>query len=235
MNRRIDPLGKALIKFYETGEEQKIKVYSKDVEPEEYRASYFFRTYSEMPEQEKRALKLCKGKVLDVGAGAGCHSLYLEEKGFDVTSIDTSPGCIEVMHAQGVENAQLRDIMDVKGKFDTILLLMNGIGLAGKLHNVSNFLQHLKGLLNPGGQILADSSNIFHLYEELDGNELLELGKDYLGEIQFQFGYGKERSTWFSWLYLDDKTFREMAILNDFDFELLFKSLDNAYLARLGV
>lgn len=211
-----------------------IKVYSKDVSPEEYRASYFFRSYTEMPEQEKRALAQCKGKVLDVGAGAGCHSLYLMEQGFDTKPIDTSEGCVEVMKNQGVTQAEVKDIMKMKGEgFDTILLLMNGIGLSAKLKSVPHFLKHLKGLLNPGGQILADSSNIFHLYEELDADELLDLDKGYLGEIEFQFGYQRERGPWFSWLYLDDKTFSELAHRSGFKFEMLFKSLDHSYLAKL--
>lgn len=230
-----DPLGKALVNFYESGAEQLIKVYSKDVSPEEYRASYFFRTYAEMPEQEKRALAHCKGKILDVGAGAGCHSKYLMEKGFEVTSIDTSEGCVQVMQQQGIEGAQVKDIMSLKNEgYDTILLLMNGIGLSTKLKQVPHFLDHLKGLLNPGGQILADSSNIFHLYEELDANEILDLEKEYLGEIEFQFGYQKQRGPWFSWLYLDDKTFAEVAHRQGFKYELLFKSLDHSYLARLS-
>ena len=229
-----DPLGKALVNFYESGEEQMIKVYSKDVSPEEYRASYFFRNYTEMPEQEKRALTHCKGRVLDVGAGAGCHSKYLQGKGFTTLPIDTSEGCIQVMEEQGVIGAQVKDIMKMKGEgFDTILLLMNGIGLSAKLKSVPHFLTHLKGLLNPGGQILADSSNIFHLYEDLDADELLDLDKGYLGEIEFQFGYRNERGPWFSWLYLDDKTFAELAHQSGFQFEMLFKSLDHSYLVKL--
>lgn len=229
-----DPLGEALVNFYESGEEQMIKVYSKDVSPEEYRASYFFRNYAEMPEQEKRALAQCRGKILDVGAGAGCHSKYLIEQGLHVTSIDTSEGCVDVMQRQGMSEAKVKDIMLLKNEgYDTILLLMNGIGLSTKLKQVPHFLTHLKGLLNPGGQILADSSNIFHLYDELNADEILDLEKDYLGEIEFQFGYQKQRGPRFSWLYLDDKTFAELAHRAGFKFDMLFKSLDHSYLARL--
>ncbi|MGB0430607.1 MAG: class I SAM-dependent methyltransferase [Bacteroidia bacterium] len=228
-----DPLGKALLKYLNTGEEQKLTVYSNEVHTDEYKASYFFRHLSEMPLQETKALALCKGNVLDAGAGAGCHSILLQEKGFDVTAIDTSIGAVETMNLRGVSNAICQSIYDHKGQYDTILMMMNGIGLAGKLKNVSSLLKHLKTLLKPGGQILADSSDIYHLYESFDADEFLNLNKDYLGEVEFKFEFEKEFSNWFNWVYLDHKTFKEQAIQAGFKYNLIFPVKTSGYLAQL--
>lgn len=228
-----DPLGNALQNYFDTGEEQILKVYSKDVSPDEYKASYFFRKYPEMPVHEQKALALCKGKVLDVGAGAGCHSLWLQEKGIDVKSIDISEGCVAVMMKQGLHNVGLEPILLHEGQYDTILLLMNGIGLAGKLKNLPSFLQHLKSLLKRGGQILVDSSDILHLYGDLDADELMDFDKDYLGEVDFQFSYKMRRGSWFSWLYLDERTFKENALRAGFNFQIIYTKKELGYLAKL--
>ncbi|MFY0673171.1 MAG: methyltransferase [Bacteroidia bacterium] len=228
-----DPLGKALFKYHETGEEQKLKVFSQDVHTDVYKASYFFRDIEEMPELEIDALKMCKGRILDVGAGAGCHSIWLQNKGFDVTAIDTSAGAVDTMKARGVKNAINESIYDHNESYDTILMLMNGIGLSGKLRLVGNLLNKLKSLLNTGGQILTDSSDIFHLYNSLDSDDLLNLEKDYLGEVSFQFEYNGEKSDWFDWIYLDQRTFKEVATNSGFSFKIVATDSSKAYLAHL--
>lgn len=228
-----DPLGNALLEYYNTGEEQKLKVHSRDVHTDIYKASYFFRDFEEMPLLEKKALKMCKGKVLDVGAGAGCHSTWLQQKGFDVTAIDTSPGAVETMNQRGVAKGFCESIYDHNGEYDTILMLMNGIGLAGKLKNVGTLLQKLKRLLKADGQILTDSSDIFHLYDSLDGDDLLNFEKEYLGEVSFQFENKGIRSNWFDWIYLDQRTFREIATSVGFKFEVVDNDSTKAYLAHL--
>src|SRR5690606_21671694 len=122
---------------------------------------YLFRSYDEMPAIEQKALDLAKGNILDVGCGAGSHSLYLQEKGFDVLGIDTSEGAIEVCKLRGLQKAECIDFLTLDNKqFDTILLLMNGTGIFQNLDNTSKYLQHLKSLLNPKGQILIDSSDL---------------------------------------------------------------------------
>jgi hypothetical protein len=110
---------------------------------------------------------------------------------------------------------------------------MNVIGLAGKLKNLSVFLNQLKGLLKPNGQILTDSSDIFHLFESIDSDQMLEFEKDYLGEVEFQFSYKKERGPWFKWLYLDERTFREYAEKSGFHFEVIWSKKNAGYLTRL--
>ncbi|MBI1185470.1 methyltransferase domain-containing protein [bacterium] len=230
-----DPLGKALLRYFETGEEQLIQVLSKDFSPDVYKASYFLRSFTEMPVQEQKALALCCGKILDAGAGSGSHSLWLQQKGFDVTAIDTSAGCVQTMKLRGIKNAFKQSIEKHEGKYDTILMMMNGIGLCGKLKNLLQFLQHLKSMLLPGGIVLADSSDLFHLFVDLDSDEQLGFHKDYLGEVDFQFVYENERSKWFHWLYLDHKTFEQYATEAGFEFDVLYMQKDSSYLARLSL
>lgn len=229
-----DPLGEALLAYQRTGKEQKVKVYSKEVSTDEYPASYFFRSFKQMPKLEQIALKECSGQVLDVGAGAGCHSLWLRSQGFDVTSVDNSPGCVLAMNNSGLEKTLEADIQKLTGQFDTILLLMNGIGLSQRLSLLPSFLKHLRTLLKDGGQIIADSSSIFHLYEELSADEFLSFDKDYLGEVEFQFAFAGNRGDWFPWIYVDEATLRENAEQCGFDFRVLYKSPDKSYLVRLS-
>src|SRR5210317_950493 len=108
---------------------------------------YLFRTYSEMPKLEQKALDLAYGKVLDIGCGAGSHSLHLHEKGLDVKSIDISVGAIKTCNLRGLKNTEVLDILDETETFDTILLLMNGTGVFQELKHVTKYLTHLKSLL----------------------------------------------------------------------------------------
>ena len=128
---------------------------------------YLFRDFKEMPVLEQQALELCRGKILDIGCGAGSHSLYLKEKGFDISAIDTSEGAINITRKRGINKAVVQDILEHSGqKYDTLLLLMNGIGMAGRIKQLGSFLNHLKTLLNPGGQILTDSTDIIYMFED---------------------------------------------------------------------
>lgn len=162
-----------------------------------------FRKYDEMPELEKIALDRVKGKILDVGAGSGTHALYLQDLGFDVTCIDVSAGAVEIMKKSGLKAEKINFFSYNKQKFDTILMLMNGIGIAGKLSNLERTLLHAKSLLNKGGKILCDSSDIKYLYEDEDGSLWMDLNSEYYGNFRFQMKYKKEKGPWFDWLYVD--------------------------------
>ena len=109
---------------------------------------YLFRNYSEMPCLEKTALKLSRGTVLDIGCGAGSHSLYLKSKGLKVKSIDISAGAIEACRLRGLRQAHVLNVMDETSSFDTLLLLMNGSGVFQSLANTPFVLSHLKKLIN---------------------------------------------------------------------------------------
>ena len=203
-----DLFGKAINDWYK-GSGKQMLTETTWTEAEELPLSYLFRSFQEMPEIERRALELCKGKTLDVGAGAGSHSLYLQEKGIDVTAIDQSAAAIETCMARGVRQTVLVDIFEFTGKFDTILLLMNGTGLAGTLNRLPGLLSHLKSLLAPGGQILIDSSDLIYLFEDESGAYYIP-AEGYYGEVDFTMHYDGQTHT-LPWLYVSFDLLRQAA------------------------
>lgn len=198
-----DPIGSAIHDYAASKKPADIIVSSDICEDDIIPVEVLFRSYDEMPELEKIALERCKGKVLDVGAGTGIHSAWLMENGHQVKAIDISKGAVTFMKKQGIDAEQV-SFLNYKGeKFDTILMMMNGIGVAGKLSNLERTLKHAKSLLNPGGRILCDSSDIRYLYEDEDGSLWIDLNSEYYGNFRFQMKYKKEKSAWFDWLYVD--------------------------------
>jgi len=165
-----------------------------------------------MPELELRALDLCRGHVLDIGAGAGVHSLALQDRGHQVSAIDVSAGAVAYMQQNGIKAQQI-DFYHLKdkSKYDTILSLMNGIGLAKNLDNLNNFLKKAHELLAPGGRFVADSTDVKYLYEDEDGGYWLDLNSAYYGNFKFQMHYNKVSSPEFEWLYIDYDTLHNHA------------------------
>lgn len=230
-----DPLGKSLLYYLENPTtNESLKIHSDHFDDFEIPLAYFFRAEKEMPRIERKALKLCKGNVLDVGAGAGCHALVLIKRGLNVTAIDASAGAVEVMQKQKI-NAIHADFWKYKPEqpFQTVLMLMNGLGLMGNISEAPAFFKRIKQLLAPGGSLLVDSSDIKHLY--MDGDEaVIELSGKYLGESRFCFEFQKEKSPWFDWVYLEYELLEEVALLNGFSCEKLDELNDGTYLAKLS-
>src|SRR5690606_17091295 len=197
----IDVYGQALDEFHRTGRlSRPLLLHSGYGDIEEMPIDIFFREEDEFPELELIALALCDGKTLDVGAGAGCHSLYLQEQGMDVTALEISPKACEIMKLRGVKTVIQEDIFSYdKDKYDTLLFLMNGIGLAESIEGLKRLFNHCKTLLNLGGQLLFDSSDIAYYYE--DGTE--KPIDHYYGEIQFQYEYKGQKGQPFGWIYID--------------------------------
>lgn len=205
-------------------------------EADEMPVEYLFRTYKQMPKIEQRALQLAKGNVLDAGCGAGSHAIYLQqEKKLTVTSIDISPKAIEVCKDRGINDARVLNVLELKDEtFDTIILLMNGIGIAQQLKKISTFLLHLKSLLNPGGQILLDSSDIIYMFDEdEDGGKWIPSERDYYGEVSFTVAYKGQTEIPFDWLYIDYNTLQNAAHANGLNCELIVEGENYDYLAKL--
>lgn len=222
-----DILGRALVDFY-NGKADTLWINNKYDEPEEMPIEVFFREREDITELDKAAIELCSGRVLDIGAGAGANSLVLQEK-WDVTAIELSEGACQVMRAQGVKNGIIGDVFDYKSaEFDTLLLLMNGIGLAGSLSNLTSTLTHFKSLLAPDGQIILDSSDISYLYEELTKPK-----ENYFGELQYQYEYKGELGEWFNWLYVDFDNLKQHAEEAGLMAECIITDEYDQYLARL--
>ena len=234
-NYGLDVFGQALLAYQKGEYTEDIKTFSSLDEEDSIPIPYLFRSYDMMPPLEKKALNLCKGTILDIGAGAGSHSLYLQDKGHQTYALDKSFGAIETCKLRGIKHTIQNDILDYSGpKFDTLLLLMNGIGIVEKLKNLDSYLKHFKSILKPSGQILLDSSDIIYMYEE-DENGVYWMPKRtaYYGEVEFTMQYKDRKSKPFGWLYLDYNTLKNACESNNFNCELVSAGKHYDYLAKL--
>lgn len=229
-----DPFERAFFDFLNGDESATLIVHNSKGDDEVMPVSYFFRDFDEMPILEKMALQACYGHVLDIGAGSGCHSLYLRDKGVDVTAIDIRTGFVDVMKKRGLNKVIHGDVQLLKkGSYDTLLMLMNGIGFTRNFEGLSGFLRDARNLLNTGGQIILDSSDLLYLYQEEDGTIMIDLNENYYGEVEYQVEYQGVKGVPFKWLFVD---FENLAFLADqagFKSELLHEDEHFNYLARL--
>ena len=267
-----DPMGAAILDFQQHGKAARLRVLSSMFEEDEMPVKHLFRSTREMPVLEQKALQLAKGRVLDIGAGSGCHTLALQEKGFTVKAIDISPLSCEAMKLRGVKDAECINLFDphlssgnhsgenqenhsgenqenhsgenqenhsrenqeqFEGGFDTILLLMNGTGIAGKIEHLPALFQRLKALLNPGGQILIDSSDLKYIYENEDGSFDINLNGAYYGEVDYQMIYKDVKGDRFDWLYVDFPLLKSIAETCGLHGELVAEGDHYDYLARI--
>lgn len=232
-----DLFGKAILDYQTNNSPENLITETTISEEDEMSVSYLFRTFNEMPIIEQKALQLAKGKTLDVGAGAGSHSLYLQnERNLDITTLDISANAIKSCQLRGIKKTYVQDILTLeKEKFDTILLLMNGTGIFGTLENTPKFLQKLKSLLNPGGQILIDSSDIIYMFDQDEDGAYEVPANGYYGELEFSIRYKGESEDSFPWLYLDYNTLQNAALDNGLQCELILEGEHYDYLARLSI
>ena len=231
-----DLMGRAIWDYFYQENPEDLQTETSISELDDLPVSYLFRNYKEMNALEQKALDLSFGKVLDVGAGAGSHSLYLQNKrNLDVAALDISPKSIEICKARGVKNAVCEDFLKFSdSKFDTILLLMNGTGIFQSLKNLDQYLQKLKNLISENGQILLDSTDILYMYDQDDDGGVLVPATGYYGELNYYIHYKGESELPMKWLYLDFNTLKNAAIANGFKIQKI-KQLDDSYLAKLTV
>ena len=235
-NATADPMGTAIYDYHKTGNAGKLIVHSSMFEDDEIPVADLFRTYKDMPRLEQKALELAHGRILDVGAGSGCHSSALTQMGKEAYAIDISPLSVKVMQERGLD-ASLTDFYDARftDRFDTILMLMNGTGIIGTMERLPEFFCRLKQLLKPGGSVILDSSDLCYLFEEEDGSMMIDLAGDYYGQLDYQMEYKGMLGEPFDWLYLDFSTLNAAAEEHGFKAELLAEGEHYDYLARLTV
>ena len=232
-----DPMGAAISDFFNLHRADRLRVFSSQFEEDEIPVKELFRSMPSMPMLERTALQMATGQILDVGAGSGCHALALQDMGKEVCAIDISPLSVEVMKQRGVKDSRLINLFDetFTETFDTILMLMNGSGIIGRLSNMPDFFRRMKRILRPGGCILMDSSDLRYLFEEEDGSIVIDLAGDYYGEIDFQMQYKDVKGDTFDWLYLDFQTLSLYASECGFKAELVKEGKHYDYLVKLSI
>ncbi|MCW3162602.1 class I SAM-dependent methyltransferase [Chryseobacterium oryctis] len=229
-----DLMGKAIWDYYHNENPEDLQTETSISELDELPVHYLFRDFEEMNTIERKALELSKGKVLDVGAGAGSHSLYLQnEKELDVTALDISPKSIEVCKLRGIEKAVSENVLHFSEEtFDTILLLMNGTGIFQSLLIIDIYLKKLHSLLNSGGQVLIDGTDILYMFDQDEDGGFYIPAEGYYGELDYIVHYKGESEDPIKWLYLDFNTLKNAAENNGFKIEMILQE-DDSYLAKL--
>jgi SAM-dependent methyltransferase len=203
---------------------------------EEWPVSLFFRDADEFPPLERQALELCGTSVIDVGAGAGPHTLALLERGHDVLAVESLPEIAVMLRARGLPRVTVCSLDELPaGQADTVLMLMNGLGLAGTLDGLVPLLESARRLLAPGGRIVADSTDPRQWLEPEDtGDELLLQDGRFGGEVQFQLEYEGRRGELFPFLYVDPETLRDRGLRAGLQLEEVRPFADGTYLAILA-
>ena len=230
------PHGQALRDFFEGETSAAVVVHSGDGETETVPVSVFFRGPADFSALEEAALDLCRGRVLDAGAGTGCHSLILQDLGFSVCAIDIAPEAVEVMRERGVQDARCADVFSFEAEpFDTVLLMMNGIGVVGDLAGLDRFLAEVGRLLKPDGQILLDSYDPGWTEDPEVTASLASTGATgrYLGETRFQLEYKGRKGPALEWLFVDLETLAQHALKGGWSCEVIWQEEEGHYLARL--
>lgn len=227
----------AAMEAYHRGQHDAVLVVYDDFERDEMPVSYFFRGPAQFPPLERMALDLCRGRVLDVGAGSGCHSLVLQERGLEVTAIEILPPLVRILEERGVRDVRTATWMDVEAEpFDTVLMMMNGLGLTETLPGLRRFFSEARRLVRPGGQVLADSTDVrVRLDVEAGRTGALERADGcYVGELHFQVEYEGRKGDRFPQLYVDPATLRRYAGEEGWDCEIVCApDVYGNYLARL--
>jgi hypothetical protein len=228
-----DVLGEAINAYWKNGKAEKIRVWVDNDEDDSLDPGYFFRDFSQMPVLEQYALQLATGKCLDVGAAAGCHSLVLQEWGFDVVAIDNSQLSCDVAKERGVKKVVCADFEDFdEGGFDTIFLLMNGWGLGVTSKGTMTMLQKMAKMLNPGGKIIGDTSDIIYMRPKIKGQQKPPFDNNYYGQIRFDLQWNQHKTS-FPWLYPAPDVLEELAKQLELDFEVIIEGDHYDYLVGI--
>ncbi len=223
-----DVHGHAILDFFVGNPKGPLIIHNNYDVAEEMPVEVFFRNEEDFTSLEHIALQHCHGSIMDLGAGAGAHSLVLQEMGKEVYAIENSPGCVEVMQRAGISNVLFTDYRKHNRKYDTILVMMNGLGLAGTLQHVNTFISSLLKMLHPGGQLLMDSSDIAYLYQEK-----IQPPIGYYGEVRYQYEYDGVKGEWFDWVYVDPATLGSILKKMKLNFEILATDPNDQFLFRI--
>lgn len=231
----MNPFSRALLDFHSGSRDATFTIRRNDGFQQRVPAAPFF-DLEHYPALEKRAMDQCHGSILDIGSAAGRHSLELVRRGLKVTSLDILPEMEGILKDRGQTDVVIADVLQFSGRrFDTLLMLMNGIGMAGSMEGLTRFLQHAHDLIFPGGQIVCDSIDVSvttdpqHIaYRESN----IGSGRP-AGQQAFMMEYDGEDSVRFDWLHIDFQSLMHLGEATGWDAALLETEDSGHYLCKL--
>jgi SAM-dependent methyltransferase len=224
-----DVFGKALLDYFNGEFEAPLLLNNEYGDPEIIPLESYFNTADEFSDMEYFALSRAKGRILDIGAATGRHAWYLQQQKKKVTALDLSPKCGQIMKASGVNNVLIGDIFQLDPEpFDTIIMLMNGVGLVGSVAGLRRFLGRMKSFVKPNGQLIFDSTDITYLYRDT----ALPMDK-YYGQLSFRYEYKGEIDESFDWLYIDHSMLTKVSKEEGWMCQVIYEDGQDSYLARL--
>lgn len=231
------PFGRALLAFLEGSAGAEVVLEREDGVQAPLPAAFFFRTPDQLSAIERAALDACRGEVLDIGAGAGIHTLVLQDRGLQVTALDICPEAVAVMRRRGVHDVREGDVATFDdGPFDTLLLLGHGIGMVEDLPGLDPFLSRVRRLAAEGGRLLVHSLDVTRTSDPAHlayQTFVLRQGR-YVGATRVRFAFAGERGPLCGWLHVDPDTLSARAARAGWTTRLLVQDESGDYLAELA-
>lgn len=227
----MSPFSQAMIDYYYGATKGKLWVETSYGTKEVMPFNALFRSEEDFSDLELFALSLCHGKVLDIGAGVGAYAIVLQNRGLKVLALEIEQAMVNIMIDKGVKQAVSKNIFDFESEpFDTLFMMMNGIGLVGTIAGLEKFLEKAKSLMFPDGRLLLDSSDISYLYQDLKKPQ-----DRYFGEVSYRYIYNEQQGNWFNWLYIDAAQLQIVGNKMGWNVQVLFTDETDQYLARLSL
>ncbi len=231
------PLGAALLAYHNGRHDGVLGIESDVFDTEDVAVRLYYRPDEDpLPDLDRRALDRCAGKVLDAGAGAGRHALDLQCRGLEVTALDVSADAVRVMQDRGVSDVRQGDIYTSNlGSYDTILLLMNGIGLAGGPEGLERLFERFHRLLRPGGRIIFDAAGLDAAIRKDEFEELADvaIGRPQFGEVFFRLTFNNLKGEWYPWLFPTTTMVADVARTTGFHCTIIARGARCAFLVEL--
>jgi SAM-dependent methyltransferase len=206
------------------------------IDPSLYNPKTYFASYEDWMPYHRLAMDYVCGRVLDIGCGAGRHTLYLQKQGFEVLGIDNSPLAIKVAKLRGVEKAQVTSIEEVNfqpGSFDTILLMGNNFGLLGSFIKAQTLLRQFHQITSKKGRIIADTldpyetENPIHLEYHKHNRRRGRMG----GQVRIRIRFSKFIGQWFDYLMVSKEEMRAILKGTGWDVKKFLDSEGSQYIA----
>jgi SAM-dependent methyltransferase len=198
----------------------------------------YFLEHKNWPVHERKAMKFVKGKVLDIGCGAGRHALYLQSKGFDVLGIDVSPLAIKVCKLRGLKKAEVMSIEDIDFKpnsFDTILMLGNNFGLFGSFEKARKLLKKFRKITSKEALIIAETRDPYMTNNpaHLEYHEFNRKRGRKAGQLTLRIRFEKYATPWFDYLMVSKNEMKEILKDTEWRIKRFIDSDGSQYIAIL--